>query len=100
MSKLSDAQFREMIKLAITRVEAAFQSVDQLVEDPQQSHTLQIAVIAALVDAAAEFLHDNALMGSGDGPPKEVAFYKVLMILAKFGNMDALKRFMREEKIT
>ena len=95
MTKLTDTQMTDLINLAKAHVEDAFDSVEQLIEDPEQTHLLEMAILVSMMGKAAEFIHEHVTLPNGEHPSIDLAYFKVLATLAKCGNMDALKQFVR-----
>jgi len=90
MTKLSDQQLMDLCKLAIERAEEAVGSVDQLIDDDEQSMLMMVAVIASMCMSAAEHMHQTVLMPNGKAPPRDIAFLKVLTLLVKAGAVEHL----------
>jgi hypothetical protein len=66
MSELTDNQLRDLCSTATERVWKAVDSVDQLIEDPQDTFTLLICVAASVCAQAANHLGETAVDKNGN----------------------------------
>jgi hypothetical protein len=90
MSKLTNEQLHDLCRLATERVDEAFRSVDQLVEDHEQSLMLIATVIASMCNSVAEHLCESVTMPNGKRPTRDMAYIKVLNMLVKAGDVEHL----------
>ena len=98
MTELSDTQMKDLVALANKRVAEAVDSVDQLVDDPEQSYLLYLAVIATMCTATADFMSEHSTMPNGEPPTPGVAYFKVLQSLAALGDSRAMRQFVKMDK--
>jgi light-regulated signal transduction histidine kinase (bacteriophytochrome) len=82
MTKLTLQQLRDLSDLAIERVDTAFNSVLQLVEDDEQQLLLLTAVAASMCMGAAMHVHEN-LASDGRRPSRSTAYLMVLRMLSQ-----------------
>jgi hypothetical protein len=83
MTKLTTEQLRDLSDLAIERVDTAFNSVIQLVDDEEQQLLLLTAVAASMCMGAAMHVHENLAIDDGRRPSRSTAYLMVLRMLSQ-----------------
>jgi len=79
---LSTAAQKDLHKLATTRVEAALNSVVQLLDTEEQTLHLSMTVLAGMAEAAAHHMHDTTRKPDGSQPSVGECFCRILSMLA------------------
>jgi hypothetical protein len=86
---LSTAAQKDLHKLAVKRVEAAMNSVIQLLDDDQQTMHLSLNVLSNLTEAAAHHMHETTMKPDGTQPSMGECFCRVLSMLAALHGLDS-----------
>jgi hypothetical protein len=82
MMPISDTALKDLHKLATTRVEAAMNTVVQLLENDEQVLHLSLTIIANIAQGAALHMHETMQKPDGSKPSMGECYCRVLSMLA------------------